>query len=160
MARDDTLLPSPSQGPTRGDPPPPLRHYPCSRALAGRLAGKGGQWVIRGCLIAWIQVPLRAVSLTQRLKNKARRFLERPGSTVDLRPLEELLPRIEARGEEVAELGDAELTEAAGLADDFVEICALGREAAWRGLEQRPYDVQLLGVMSLLAGKVAEMATG
>jgi preprotein translocase subunit SecA len=78
------------------------------------------------------------------LKNRARRFLERPGSTVDLRPLEELLPRIETRGEEVAEFSDAELIEAAQKAEEFEEICALGREAAWRGLEQRPYDVQLL----------------
>ncbi|MEV4390161.1 accessory Sec system translocase SecA2, partial [Micromonospora sp. NPDC049580] len=37
---------------------------------------------------------------------------------------------------------------------------AVGREAARRGLDQRPYDVQLLGAMALLSGKVAEMATG
>ncbi|MFD0788559.1 accessory Sec system translocase SecA2, partial [Micromonospora azadirachtae] len=42
----------------------------------------------------------------------------------------------------------------------YEEICAIGREAARRGLDQRPYDVQLLGAMALLSGKVAEMATG
>jgi len=53
-------------------------------------------------------VPLLPVSLTQRLKNKARRFLERPGTTLDLRRLEERLPEIEARGEELTELDDDE----------------------------------------------------
>ena len=101
-----------------------------------------------------------AVSLTQRLKNKARRFLERPGTTVGLRRFAELLPRIEARGDELTELDDNDLTEASREARDFVEICAVGREAAWRGLGERPYDVQLLGVMAMLSGNVAEMATG
>ena len=100
------------------------------------------------------------MGVSQRLKARFRRFLQRPGTTVDLAPLEKLLPTIEAREEELTELTDAELTEAAGRAEGFVEICAVGREAARRGLDQRPYDVQLLGVMSLLAGKVAEMATG
>jgi len=103
---------------------------------------------------------LPAVSLTQRLKNKARRFLERPGTTVGLRRFAELLPRIEARGDELTELDDNDLTEASREARDFVEICAVGREAAWRGLGERPYDVQLLGVMAMLSGNVAEMATG
>lgn len=100
------------------------------------------------------------MGVSQRLKSRVRRFLQRPGTTVDLAPLEKLLPEIEAREEALRALDDAELTEAAGRAGDFVEICAVGREAARRGLDQRPYDVQLLGVMSLLAGKVAEMATG
>jgi len=74
---------------------------------------------------------LPAVSLTQRLKNKARRFLERPGTTVGLRRFAELLPQIEARGDELTELDDSELTDAGREARDFVEICAVGREAAW-----------------------------
>ncbi|MFD0821596.1 accessory Sec system translocase SecA2 [Micromonospora zhanjiangensis] len=100
------------------------------------------------------------MGVSQRVKNRFRRFLQRPGSTVDLAPLEKLLPAIEAREEDLTALDDAELTEAAGRAEDYTEICAVGREAARRGLDQRPYDVQLLGAMSLLAGKVAEMATG
>lgn len=100
------------------------------------------------------------MGVSQRLKNKFRRFLQRPGTTVDLAPLEKLLPAIEARGEELSTLEDEQLTAAAALADDYVEICAIGREAARRGLNQRPYDVQLLGAMALLSGKVAEMATG
>ncbi|MFF0233985.1 accessory Sec system translocase SecA2 [Micromonospora sp. NPDC005254] len=100
------------------------------------------------------------MGVSQRFKSKFRRFLQRPGSTVDLAPLEKLLPAIEAREDDLAALDDAELTEAAGVAAGYEEICAVGREAARRGLDQRPYDVQLLGAMALLSGKVAEMATG
>lgn len=100
------------------------------------------------------------MGVSQRLKSRFRRFLQRPGTTVDLAPLEKLLPVIEAREEELSALEDAELTEAADHAEGYVEICAIGREAARRGLDQRPYDVQLLGSMALLSGKVAEMATG
>ncbi|MEU5781346.1 accessory Sec system translocase SecA2 [Micromonospora lupini] len=100
------------------------------------------------------------MGVSQRFKSKFRRFLQRPGSTVDLAPLEKLLPAIEAREDDLAALDDAELTEAAGAASGYEEICAVGREAARRGLDQRPYDVQLLGAMALLSGKVAEMATG
>ncbi|MCG5451587.1 MULTISPECIES: accessory Sec system translocase SecA2 [Micromonospora] len=100
------------------------------------------------------------MGVSQRFKSKFRRFLQRPGSTVDLAPLEKLLPAIEAREAELTALDDAELTSAAGAAVGYEEICAVGREAARRGLDQRPYDVQLLGAMSLLSGKVAEMATG
>ncbi|MEU6078574.1 accessory Sec system translocase SecA2 [Micromonospora sp. NPDC047074] len=100
------------------------------------------------------------MGVSQRLKSRFRRFLQRPGTTVDLGPLEKLLPAIEAREDELSALDDAELTEAAGKATGYEEICAIGREAARRGLDQRPYDVQLLGAMALLSGKVAEMATG
>ncbi|MFC4018704.1 accessory Sec system translocase SecA2 [Micromonospora sp. GCM10011542] len=100
------------------------------------------------------------MGVSQRFKSRFRRFLERPGTTVELAPLEKLLPAIEARGDDLAALDDAELTEAAGTATGYEEICAIGREAARRGLDQRPYDVQLLGAMALLSGKVAEMATG
>ncbi|QGN48946.1 accessory Sec system translocase SecA2 [Micromonospora sp. WMMD558] len=100
------------------------------------------------------------MGVSQRLKSRFRRFLQRPGTTVELGPLEKLLPAIEAREEELRALDDAALTEAAGKAEGYEEICAVGREAARRGLDQRPYDVQLLGAMALLSGKVAEMATG
>ncbi|MEH1100909.1 accessory Sec system translocase SecA2 [Micromonospora sp. CPCC 205561] len=100
------------------------------------------------------------MGVSQRLKSRFRRFLQRPGTTVDLGPLEKLLPAIEAREDELTALDDAELTEAAGKATGYEEICAIGREAARRGIDQRPYDVQLLGAMALLSGKVAEMATG
>lgn len=89
------------------------------------------------------------MGVSQRLKSRFRRFLQRPGTTVDLAPLEKLLPAVEAREAELEKLTDAELTEAAGQAEGYEEICAIGREAARRGLDQRPYDVQLLGAMAL-----------
>jgi preprotein translocase subunit SecA len=100
------------------------------------------------------------MSLSHRLKARFRRFMERPGTTVDLAPLLALLPAVEARGEELTSLDDAELTEVAAEADDPTEICAIGREAAHRALGERAYDEQVLGAMALLAGHVAEMATG
>jgi preprotein translocase subunit SecA len=86
--------------------------------------------------------------------------MERPGTTVDLAPLEARLPEVEARGGELAPLDDGELTAAAAGAEDPVEICAVGREAGHRALGERAYDEQVLGIMALLAGHVAEMATG
>ncbi|MET7301924.1 accessory Sec system translocase SecA2 [Embleya sp. NPDC005575] len=44
--------------------------------------------------------------------------------------------------------------------DALVELCALGREAAFRALGERAFDVQLLGMLGLLRGTVVEMATG
>jgi preprotein translocase subunit SecA len=94
------------------------------------------------------------------MKIRFRRFLERPGSTVDISPFRELLPEIEEREEALAELTDAELTEAALSAEGYTEICAVGREAVKRALDERAYDVQLMGAMALMSRTVAEMATG
>ncbi|GAA3764862.1 accessory Sec system translocase SecA2 [Spinactinospora alkalitolerans] len=99
---------------------------------------------------------------------RVRQVLGKPGS-VDLRPYTKLLTSIDDRESALLELSDAELTaKAAELGnaelpyerDDLVELCAVGREAARRALGERPFDVQLLGVMALLDGHVAEMATG
>jgi preprotein translocase subunit SecA len=100
------------------------------------------------------------MGLSSRLKLRMRRFLQRPGHTVDLTPLEKHLPKIDALESELEDLTDEELTERAGAAEGYVEICAVGREAARRALDQRPYDVQLVGAMAMLDGRVAEMATG
>jgi preprotein translocase subunit SecA len=100
------------------------------------------------------------MSLSHRFRARFRRFLERPGTTVDLRPLRALLPEIEERGRDLVDLPDPELTRLAGEAESLVEICAIGREAGHRALGERAYDEQLLGVLALLAGHVAEMATG
>ena len=93
------------------------------------------------------------------LRNRAARFLQRPG-TADLRPYLDLLPDIADREQAVAALADGELAAAAREAADDAAICALGREAARRGLGERPFDVQLVGTLALLSGQVAEMATG
>ena len=102
------------------------------------------------------------------MAESVRRLLGKPGA-VDLRPYTKLLSAIEAEEEGLRELSDTELTDKAidlGNAelpyerDDLVLLCAVGREAARRTLEERPFDVQLLGVMALLDGHVTEMATG
>jgi preprotein translocase subunit SecA len=102
------------------------------------------------------------------LRNRAARFLQRPG-TADLKPYLELLPDIAEREQAAAALADGDLAAAAGEAAepsanadnaDNAAICALGREAARRGLGERPFDVQLVGALAMLAGQVAEMATG
>lgn len=96
-----------------------------------------------------------------------RRLIERPGS-VRLTKFSKLLPDIEARGDAVSKLSDDELREAAKKLRDeasfdkpqLIEFCALGREASDRALGERPYDVQMLGVLGLLSGHVVQMATG
>ncbi|NLT54807.1 MAG: accessory Sec system translocase SecA2 [Actinomycetales bacterium] len=94
-----------------------------------------------------------------RLRARIQRFLGRPG-TADLTAYRRQLPRIAAREPQLRRLTDDGLTRAAAAAVDVVEICALGREAARRGLGERPFDVQLLGTLAMLDGRVAEMATG
>ena len=96
------------------------------------------------------------------LRNRAARFLQRPG-TADLRPYQALLPAIADREQAIAALNDDELRAAANKAAhsaDDTAICAHGREAARRGLGERPFYVQLVGTLALLNGRVAEMATG
>jgi preprotein translocase subunit SecA len=88
-----------------------------------------------------------------------RRFLQRPG-TADLSRYTKLLPQIAAEEDRLRELTDEELVDAAGDAVEDAELCAVGREAARRGLGERPFDVQLVGSMAMLSGQIAEMATG
>ncbi len=93
------------------------------------------------------------------LRSRVRRFLQKPGSA-SLDGYAALLPGIEAREPALRALSDADLTAAAREMSGDAEICATGREAARRALGERPYDVQLIGTLALLAGQVAEMATG
>src|SRR5450759_83721 len=46
------------------------------------------------------------------------------------------------------------------LDSELVEVFALVREAAWRAISQRHYDVQRMGGMVLHEGKISEMRTG
>ncbi|MDL4818114.1 accessory Sec system translocase SecA2 [Actinomadura opuntiae] len=95
------------------------------------------------------------------LRDRFRRLVQRPGS-VDLAPFRDAVAEAGRREERVRGLTDAELTAAAApdLIADLPEFCAIGREAARRTLGERPFDVQLTGTLALLAGHVAEMATG
>ncbi|WP_092537060.1 accessory Sec system translocase SecA2 [Amycolatopsis arida] len=103
----------------------------------------------------------------QRVGRRLRRIIQRPG-TAELTRYEALLPAIAKREPELETLSDAELTEAAAALRaepefgdrQFTELCALGREAARRALDERAFDVQLLGTMGLLTGHVVQMATG
>ncbi len=70
----------------------------------------------------------------------------------------------------IEKLTDEELTAAATTLRDRAgggwndrdrdEWCALGREAARRSIDLRPFDVQLLGTLAMLGGSVVQMATG
>jgi preprotein translocase subunit SecA len=70
--------------------------------------------------------------------------------------------------EEAADLSDEKLRKATGLlklddlaeSDDIAQFLAIAREAAERTTALRPFDVQLLGALRMLAGDVIEMATG
>jgi preprotein translocase subunit SecA len=70
--------------------------------------------------------------------------------------------------DKAADLDDDQLCKAAGLLNlddlaeshDIPQFLAIAREAAERTTELRPFDVQLLGALRMLAGDVIEMATG
>ncbi|QYC44469.1 preprotein translocase subunit SecA [Nonomuraea coxensis DSM 45129] len=89
------------------------------------------------------------------LKGIFRNLLDRPGG-VPLTPYQKVVKAAGERAERVKELDELPRP---GM-DDLAEFCAVAREAADRTLGLRPYDVQLLGTLALLDGKVAEMATG
>ncbi|MHA7664308.1 accessory Sec system translocase SecA2 [Mycolicibacterium sp. HS_4_1] len=70
--------------------------------------------------------------------------------------------------EKAAGLDDEQITKAAKLLDlsaladsaDIPQFLAIAREAAERTTGLRPFDVQLLGALRMMAGDVVEMATG
>ena len=70
--------------------------------------------------------------------------------------------------EEAADLNDEKLRKAASLlkledlaeSEDIPQFLAIAREAGERATGLRPFDVQLLGALRMLAGDVIEMATG
>jgi len=75
-----------------------------------------------------------------------------------------------AREDELRELTDEQLTQAAEKLrkddrsdyddKDLAQLLALGREAARRTLEERPFDVQLTTTGWMLKGRVVELPTG
>ena len=82
-----------------------------------------------------------------------------------------IVGQIDTLGDDLAKLTDAELRaktdelrrrHAAGVSLDEMlpEGFAVAREAAWRVLDQRPYDVQVMGGVALHFGNIAEMMTG
>ncbi len=95
----------------------------------------------------------------------------RAGSGKNLKELESVAARVNALEPEVKALSDDQLVakttefrdrlaNGAGLDDIETEAFAVVREAAWRALGQRPYDVQVVGAAALSRGMIAEMKTG
>ena len=89
----------------------------------------------------------------------------------ELKRLWPLVSEINAREDRLRNTSDTELTTETGKlrtrADNgesldslLPDAFALVREAGWRTLEMRHFDVQLLGGMVLHSGKIAEMKTG
>jgi preprotein translocase subunit SecA len=82
-----------------------------------------------------------------------------------------VVDEVSALGEAMEALTDAELraktdefkarlADGADVDDLMVEAFAVVREAAWRVLKERPYDVQVFGGIALHRGGIAEMKTG
>ena len=97
--------------------------------------------------------------------------LLRTGEGQKLKALEGLVPHIGVLEPEMQALSDEELqartpalrerlANGADLNDLLAEAFAVMREAAWRVIGQRHYDVQLMGGAALHLGWVAEMRTG
>ncbi len=95
----------------------------------------------------------------------------RAGEGKKVRRLQELVPLIGALEPEMQALSDdalahktvdfrERLDQGESLDDLLVESYAVVREAAWRVLGQRHFDVQLMGGMALHFGWIAEMKTG
>src|SRR3954449_6162985 len=90
------------------------------------------------------------------------------------REVKKLLPVVAAINEleaQIKPLSDAELRaktaefrtqldNGATLDDILIPAFAVAREAAWRSVHMRPFDVQLMGGMVLHKGRIAEMKTG
>jgi preprotein translocase subunit SecA len=85
--------------------------------------------------------------------------------------LKRIADHVNGLSDDIEKLSDAELRakteefkkrfEGGESLDDMLpEAFAVAREAAWRVLDQRPFDVQLMGGAALHFGNVAEMKTG
>src|SRR5437660_9542608 len=101
-------------------------------------------------------------------------LLKKIFGTKHQRDVKRMMPAVQAinaLGPELERLADTELrvkteelkkrvAEGAEVEDLLVEAFAVCREAAWRRIGMRHFDVQLIGGMVLHEGKIAEMATG
>ena len=72
----------------------------------------------------------------------------------------EFRARIAARLEGIADAEQLKTVERAALDEILPEAFAVVREAGWRAVQMRHFDVQLIGGMVLHQGKIAEMRTG
>ncbi len=72
----------------------------------------------------------------------------------------EFKARIAARLEGLKEADEIKAAEKAALDEILPEAFAVVREAGWRAVHMRHFDVQLIGGMVLHSGKISEMKTG
>jgi preprotein translocase subunit SecA len=72
----------------------------------------------------------------------------------------EFKARIAARREGITDEDELKAAEKAALDEILPEAFAVVREAGWRAVQMRHFDVQLIGGMVLHSGKIAEMKTG
>ncbi len=97
--------------------------------------------------------------------------LLRVGEGRMVKRLKKVADYVESLSGDVEKLTDAELraktdefkkrhAEGESLDELLPEAFAVAREAAWRVLDQRPFEVQLMGAAALHLGNVAEMKTG
>ncbi len=103
-------------------------------------------------------------------KNPIKKVL-RSGEGKKLKAIEDLVPDINEMEPEIRSLSDSELQAKTGefkqridqgenINSLLIDAFAVVREAAWRVIGQRHYDVQLVGGAALHFGWVAEMRTG
>ncbi|HPS93094.1 MAG TPA: preprotein translocase subunit SecA [Deltaproteobacteria bacterium] len=89
----------------------------------------------------------------------------------EIRRLKPLVEKINSLEEKIRDKSDADLRamtpylkekldQGASLDDILPEAFATAREASWRSLGMRPFDVQLVGGIVLHEGKISEMKTG
>jgi preprotein translocase subunit SecA len=72
----------------------------------------------------------------------------------------EFRARIAARLEGITDAEEIKTAERAALDEILPEAFAVVREAGWRAVQMRHFDVQLIGGMVLHQGKISEMRTG
>jgi preprotein translocase subunit SecA len=72
----------------------------------------------------------------------------------------EFKARIAAKLEGITDEEELKAAEKAALDEILPEVFAVVREAGWRAVQMRHFDVQLIGGMVLHSGKIAEMKTG
>jgi preprotein translocase subunit SecA len=73
---------------------------------------------------------------------------------------QEFKARIAAKLEGIKDAGEIKQAEKAALDEILPEAFAVVREAGWRAVQMRHFDVQLIGGMVLHQGKISEMKTG
>jgi preprotein translocase subunit SecA len=95
----------------------------------------------------------------------------RMGEGREAKRFQRTVEAVDALGADIESLSDAELrartdvlrarfADGSTLDELQVEAFAVVREAAWRVLQQRPFDVQVFGAAVLHGGNIAEMGTG